>query len=145
MTAVWSAAVFRARGSGRGEGGWAPGVAGERGADSGHDACAVLADGVDVAADVQAVLGDVVAGQPPGDLLLGLGRAQVPLADVVGGPDPGVEAEPQDVALPVPAEFQQVAPGWLGGAVTWPGGGSDLGQADPDCGRSGNSPGAAVR
>src|SRR3954471_19669827 len=98
-------------GSGRGEGRWVPGVVGECGADSGHDACAVLADGVDVAADVQAVLGDVVAGQPSGDLLLGLGRAKVALTDVVGGPDLGVEAEPQDVALAVPAEFQQVTPG----------------------------------
>jgi hypothetical protein len=32
----------------------------------------VLAGSVDVAADVEAVLGDVVAGQAAGDLLLGL-------------------------------------------------------------------------
>ncbi|MGE5292159.1 MAG: hypothetical protein ACM3ML_34235 [Micromonosporaceae bacterium] len=45
---------------------------------------AVLAGGVDVAADVEAVLGDVVAGQAAGDLLLGLQRADTALADVVG-------------------------------------------------------------
>src|ERR1035441_9078131 len=39
--------------------------------------------GVDVAADVEAVLGGVVAGQPPGDFLLGLGGPQAGLADVV--------------------------------------------------------------
>ena len=36
-----------------------------------HGAEAVLAGGVDVAADVEAVLGDVVAGQAAGDFLLG--------------------------------------------------------------------------
>jgi hypothetical protein len=36
---------------------------------------AVLAGGVDVAADVESVLGDVVAGEAAGDLLLGLQRA----------------------------------------------------------------------
>ena len=44
---------------------------------------AVLAGGVDVAADVEAVLGDVVAGQAAGDLLLGFQRADAALADVV--------------------------------------------------------------
>jgi hypothetical protein len=43
----------------------------------------VLAGGVDVAADVEAVLGDVVAGQAAGDLLLGFQRADAALADVV--------------------------------------------------------------
>ena len=36
---------------------------------------AVLAGGVDVTADVEAVLGDVVAGQAAGYLLLGFQRA----------------------------------------------------------------------
>jgi hypothetical protein len=48
-----------------------------------HGVRAVLAGGVDVAADVEAVLGDAVAGQAAGDLLLGLERADAALADVV--------------------------------------------------------------
>jgi hypothetical protein len=43
----------------------------------------VLAGGVDVAADVEPVLGDVVAGQAAGDFLLGFQRADAALADVV--------------------------------------------------------------
>jgi hypothetical protein len=42
-----------------------------------HGVAAVLADGVDVAADVEAVLGDVVAGQAAGYLLLGF-RGRTP-------------------------------------------------------------------
>jgi hypothetical protein len=45
---------------------------------------AVLAGGVEVAADVEAVLGDVVASQAAGDLLLGLQRADAAPAEVVG-------------------------------------------------------------
>ena len=48
-----------------------------------HGVLAVLAGGVDVAADVEAVLGDVVAGQAAGDLLLGFQGADAALADVV--------------------------------------------------------------
>jgi hypothetical protein len=48
-----------------------------------HGVVSVLAGGVDVAADVEAVLGDVVAGQAAGDLLLGFQRADAALADVV--------------------------------------------------------------
>jgi len=48
-----------------------------------HGVLAVLTGGVDVAADVEAVLGDVVAGQAAGDLLLGLEGADAALADVV--------------------------------------------------------------
>ena len=51
-----------------------PGVPGEQGVQDGQDVAPVLAGGVDVAADVEAVLGGVVAGQPAGDLLLGLIR-----------------------------------------------------------------------
>jgi hypothetical protein len=40
---------------------------------------AVLAGGVDVAADVEPVLGDVVAGEAAGDLLLGLQGADAAL------------------------------------------------------------------
>jgi hypothetical protein len=48
-----------------------------------HGVRAVLAGGVDVAADVEAVLGDVVAGEAAGDLLLGFQGADAALADVV--------------------------------------------------------------
>jgi len=44
---------------------------------------AVLSGGVNVTADVEPVLGDVVAGQASGDLLLGLEGADAALADVV--------------------------------------------------------------
>jgi hypothetical protein len=44
-----------------------------------HGVAAVLAGGVDVTADVEPVLGDVVAGQAAGDLLLGLQRANAAL------------------------------------------------------------------
>jgi hypothetical protein len=44
---------------------------------------AVFPGGVDVAADVEAVLGDVVAGQAAGYLLLGFQGADAALADVV--------------------------------------------------------------
>jgi hypothetical protein len=37
-----------------------------------EDVLAALAGGVDVAADIEPVLGDVFAGEPTGDLLLGL-------------------------------------------------------------------------
>ena len=47
-----------------------------------------------VVADVEAVLGDVVACEPAGNFLLGFGGPQVALADVVGGTDPGVGGEP---------------------------------------------------
>jgi len=48
-----------------------------------HGVLAVLAGGVDVAAGIEAVLGDIVAGQAAGYLLLGLQRADSALADVV--------------------------------------------------------------
>jgi hypothetical protein len=45
----------------------------------------VFAHGVDVAADIEAVLGDVLAGEPPGNLLLGLeGRRPRSLMLLVG-------------------------------------------------------------
>ena len=44
---------------------------------------AVLAGGVDVAADVEAVLGGVFAGEAAGDFLLCLGGADAALADVI--------------------------------------------------------------
>jgi hypothetical protein len=75
----------------------------------------VLAGGVDVAADVQPVLGGFLAGEPAGYFLLGLDRAHGALGDVVRRPDLPVLAEPQDVVLAVAAEFQQVTAGVLGG------------------------------
>jgi len=67
---------------------WSPGITGEGVADAGQNVGLVFADGVDVAADVEAVLDDLRAGEPAGDLLLGLDRAQAAFADVVGGPGP---------------------------------------------------------
>ena len=52
--------------------GWVPGVSGHGCAQDVHDVAAVLAGGVGVAADVEPVLGGVLAGEPSGDLLLGL-------------------------------------------------------------------------
>jgi len=46
-----------------------------------HGVLAVLAGGVDVTADVEPVLGDVVAGQAAGYLLLGFQGADAALAD----------------------------------------------------------------
>ena len=73
---------WRLRGDCRG---WrSPGCAGHELVQDVHGVVSVLSGGVDVAADVEAVLGDVVAGQAAGDLLLGFQRACAALADVVG-------------------------------------------------------------
>lgn len=85
---------------------WFPGVARDGLARWGHDVSAVLAGGVDVAADIESVLGDLFVGEPTGDFLLGLGGSRVAFAEVVCGPDPGVEAETEDVVLTVAAELQ---------------------------------------
>ena len=60
---------------------------------------AVLGGGGDVAADGVPVPGGFLGAEPAGDLLLGLGRAQVPLGLVGGGRDAQVEDEPQHVVL----------------------------------------------
>jgi hypothetical protein len=52
--------------------GRSPWVSGHELAQDVHGVLAVLAGGVDVAADVESALGDVVAGQAAGDLLLGV-------------------------------------------------------------------------
>ena len=94
--------------------GWGqPGVSGHELVQDFVGAEAVLAGGVDVAADVEPVLGDVVAGQAPGDLLLGFQGADAALADIVRRPDAGVGREPEDVGLPVAAEFEHLAAGLL--------------------------------
>jgi hypothetical protein len=60
--------------------GWGqPGVSGHELVQDFVGGEAVLAGGVDVAADVEAVLGDVVAGEAAGDLLLGFQRADAAL------------------------------------------------------------------
>jgi hypothetical protein len=64
-------------------GGWLPGRAQHEVLQDGEGVAAVLAGGVDVAADVEAVLGDVVAGEAAGYLLLGFQLADAALADVV--------------------------------------------------------------
>ena len=78
-----------------------------------HGVLAVLAGGVDVASDVEAVLGDDVAGQTAGGLLLGFQWADAALREVVRGPDPGVGGEAQHIVLAVTAEFEQFAAGLL--------------------------------
>ena len=92
---------------------------------------AVLAGGVDVTADVEPVLGDVVAGQAAGDLLLGFQGPDAALADIIRGPDAGVLGEQQHVAAAVAAEFQQLAAGLLLRAVLRAGDAGHAGQARP--------------
>jgi len=104
--------------SGRRGNRWPPRVADDRGAETGQDIGAVFAHRVDVAADVQAGLSDVLAGEPPGNLLLGLRRAPAAFADVIRRPYPGVTGEPQDIIHAGAAELQQDPPGWLGGRAT---------------------------
>ena len=62
-----------------------PGVPGEGVADGGDDVRAVLARGVDVAADGVPVAGRGLGAEPSGDLLLGFRRPQVALGLVGGG------------------------------------------------------------
>jgi hypothetical protein len=81
----------------------------------------VLAGGVDVDADVEPGLGDVGAGEPAGDLLLGFQGPDAALADVIGRPHARVAGEPEHVVLPVTAELEQVPARVLGGGVPGPG------------------------
>ncbi len=92
----------------------------------------MFAGGVDVASDVEPVLGGVLTGEAAGYLLLGFQGADAPLADVVGGPDRGVFAEAGHVGGAVPAEFEQVTAGVLGGGVLRSGDAGDAGQAGQD-------------
>src|SRR3974390_3306242 len=93
--------------SGRGGHGRLPGVSGEQAAQHVEGTVSVLAGGVDVAADVQPVPGGVFAGEPAGDLLLGLGGPYSALADIVRRPHGGVTREAEHVVLAVAAEFEQ--------------------------------------
>ena len=97
-----------------------------------HGVLAVLAGGVDVAADIEAILGDVVAGQAAGDLLLCFQRPDSSFADVVRGPDAGVLGEQEHVAAAVAAEFEQLAAGFLLRAVLRAGDAGHAGEAGQD-------------
>src|ERR1035441_7656405 len=108
--------------------GWLPAAAEHELVQDFHGAESVLAGGVDVAADVEAVLGDVVAGEAAGDLLLGFQGPDSALADIVRGPDSGVRGEPEHVALAALAEFQQLAAGLLLHGVLRAGDAGDAGQ-----------------
>ena len=93
---------------------------------------AVLSGGVNVTADVEPVLGDVVAGQASGDLLLGFEGADAALADVVRGPDAGAGGEAEHVVAAVAAEFEHLAAGLLPHAVPRSGDAGDGGEAYAD-------------
>ena len=100
----------------RGDGGWRgwlPGVSGEDAAQDGHDVLAVLAGGVDVAADVEPVLGRVLAGEVAGDFLLGLtGRTPRSLMLFVGQTRVSV-VNRSTACSRSRQEFEQVAAGAL--------------------------------
>src|SRR5258708_12474508 len=98
-----------------------PWCAGHDCAQDVHGVAAVFAGGVDVAADVQAVLSGLFAGEPAGYLLLGFERAHAALGDVVRRPDPRVAAEPGHVVLPFAAQFHQVPASVLRGCRFRPG------------------------
>jgi hypothetical protein len=72
----------------------------------------VFPGGVDAAADVAAVLGDVVAGQAPADLLLCFGGDSA-LRDVAGRLYGRAGGEAGHVGFPVPAELRHLPPGLL--------------------------------
>jgi hypothetical protein len=61
-----------------------PRVAGEGVAEGGDGINPVFDRGADVAAQGQPVGGGIIAGEPAGDLLLGLGGPQVALGEIVG-------------------------------------------------------------
>src|SRR5579862_1859948 len=125
-----------------------PGVAEHELAQDFVGAKSVFSRGVDVAAHVEAVLGDVVAGEAAGDLLLGLERADAALAKVVSRPDPkvvsrpdpevvsrpdrGVASEAEHVGLPVTAELEHLAAGLLLHGVPRPGDAGHAGEAEGD-------------
>src|SRR5712691_1187625 len=97
-----------------------------------HGVLAVLAGGVDVASDVEAVLGDVVAGEAAGDFLLGFQRADAALRDIVRRPHAGVLGEQQHVTAAAVAEFEQLAAGLLLRAVLRAGHAGHAGQPGED-------------
>ena len=74
-----------------------------------HHVAAVFCGGGEVTADSITVLGALLTGQPPGDLLLDLGRSQIAFGLVGGGWHPQVMGEAQDVAVAVAENFEQQA------------------------------------
>jgi hypothetical protein len=111
---------------------WQPGVSEHELVHDVVGVVAVLSGGVDVTADVEAVLGDVVAGQAAGYFLLCFQGADAALADVVRGPDAGVGGEAEHVGLAVAAELEHLAAGLLPHGVPRAGDAGDGGQADGD-------------
>lgn len=86
-----------------------PGLSGHQLAEDVAGGEAAFPCSVDVAADVEAVPGDVVAGKPAGDLLPGLERADAAPAEVVSRPDRGAGREAQHVGLSAAAELKHLA------------------------------------
>src|ERR1700712_2232456 len=78
---------------------WLPGITGEGVADAGDDVGFVFADGVDVAADVEAVLGDGLAGESSGG---GAGAAGGAAAAADGAAGAGGDASPAPALRPIP-------------------------------------------
>src|ERR1700710_541053 len=101
---VWGSDFGRA---GWGGVGWYPGVSEDRLVQGIHHVVAVFRGGGEVATDSITVLGALLTGQPPGDLLLDLGRSQVSFGLVGGGGHPQVVCEAQYVALAVAENFEQ--------------------------------------
>ena len=119
-------------GSGGRRDGRPPRGAGHGAAQDVYDVAAALAGGVDAAADVQPVLGGVLAGEPADIFCWVLtGRTPRSLTSLVGQTWVSWQ-KPQDVALAVAAEFQQVPAGVLGGGVLRPGDTGDAGQPSQD-------------
>ena len=85
-----------------------PGVAEERVAHGVRTQAWCLAAVGDVAADGVAVAGGVLGTEAAGDLLLGLGRAQVAFGLVAGGRDAQVGCEAQDVVLAIAQVFREL-------------------------------------
>ena len=114
-------------GSGRHGAGRQPGSAENRVVEGLHRVVSVLDRGGQVAADPVPVFGAGLAGEAPGDLLLGLGRPQVAFGLVVGGRNAQVVGEAQHVGFAVAQHLQHQAGLAFTGAVAVAGG---VGQPD---------------
>jgi hypothetical protein len=100
--------------------------------DRGEDVRAVLGGGGDVAADGVPVLGGSLGAEPAGDLLLGLGRAEVAFGLVGGGRYVQVAGEAQHIVFTIAQDFQQDPPDRLLDGLGRSGDAPDVGEADPD-------------
>jgi hypothetical protein len=112
--------------------GWHPGAAEQGVVHRGYHVGAVLGGGGQVAADGVSLFGGLFGAEPSGDLLLGLGRADVAFGLVVGGRDVQIMGESQHVVLAVAQHFQQNPPDRLSDRFGWSGDAADLGQTDAD-------------